>query len=155
MQLPGLAAGPVKAKVDSGARTSALHASNLELEERDGVTWVRFDLGHRTGLAGAGPVIERPVKEFRQVRSSTGQLERRPLIRTPLLLGADRFLIDVTLTSRNDLGFPMLLGRSAIRRRFLLDAGRSFVLPVPDATGPTRSGDSADRTRPASGRSDR
>ena len=85
MELPELAIGPIKAKVDTGAGTSALHAVNVDVFDRDGSTWVSFAYEHEDGSIGM--VNESPVLEFRDVTNSGGQSESRPVIQTPLKLG--------------------------------------------------------------------
>lgn len=78
-----------------------------------------------------------PIWGFKKVRSSTGHSEKRPVIRTSMRIGEHESDIDVTLTSRDEMGFRMLLGRGAVRRRFWVDPGRSFLhaAPPPAAGG--------------------
>lgn len=131
VSLPDLSPVPVKAKIDTGARTSTLHAFELELSERHGQPWAEFEI-HPIQRSRAQPsAVSCPVREFKRVRSSTGHSQDRPVIRTIIQIGEHRFDIDVTLTSRDDMGFRMLLGRGAIRRRFWVEPGRSFLHPVP------------------------
>lgn len=124
--IPELGSNAVKAKVDTGARTSALHAFGLRLEVLDGTTIARFEFHplQRSSEGSAEVVAE--VVGFRSVRSSNGRIERRPVIRTDVIVGTLRWPIDITLTSRDTMGFRMLLGRAAIRSRFLVDPGRSY-----------------------------
>ena len=129
--LPALAAAPMKAKIDTGARTSALHAFDLSVESRDGEPWARFEIHPVQRSAEGRTQVTHPVAGFRQVRSSTGHAERRPMIRTRIEIGALAYEIDITLTGRDEMGFRMLLGRQAVRRRFLVDPGRSFLLAPP------------------------
>lgn len=119
---------PIKAKIDTGARTSSLHAFDLRLDESSGVLLARFEIHPLQRSASNSAEVTVPVEGFRNVRSSSGHRERRPVVRTRIALGAHRFDIDVTLTSRDQMGFRMLLGRAALRRRFLIDPGRSFQL---------------------------
>ena len=123
--LPGVGA-VVKAKVDTGARTSAVHATNVE-RTADGRR-VRFDLD-----LGEGETIrvERDVADERDVTSSNGSTERRLVVVLRAILHDVEWPIEVTLTDRADMGFPMLLGRTALRRRFLVDAGRSYLGSTP------------------------
>lgn len=86
VELPELAIGPIKAKVDTGARTSALHAVDVDVFDRDGSTWVSFAYEHEDGSVGS--VNEAPVLEFREVTNSGGQSESRPVIQTPLKHGS-------------------------------------------------------------------
>lgn len=124
--LPELCPDPVKVKVDTGARTSSLHAFNLKLTETPEGTIASFEVHPAQRSAAVTYRVEVPVAGFRDVRSSSGHRERRPVITTPVVLGDHRFEIEVTLTSRDEMGFRMLLGRAAVRRRFLVDPGRSY-----------------------------
>ena len=117
----------IKAKVDTGARTSALHAWGLEPFERDGVAWVRFKVhplqrNNRQVIACEAAVIDR-----RAVRNTGGKAEMRYVIETGVTLGNISWTIEVTLTNRDKMGFRLLLGRSAVKNRFLIDAGRSYL----------------------------
>ena len=126
--LPEMSELPVKAKIDTGARTSALHAFGLWIVDRDGTDWASFEL-HPVQRSSAGSVrVEAPVVSYRRVRSSNGQVENRPVVRTPVRLGGLEWPIEVTLASRDAMGFRMLLGRAAVRSRFLVDPGRSFLM---------------------------
>jgi len=129
--LPDLSPVPLKAKIDTGARTSTLHAFGLSVHERGGKPWVDFEVQPIQGSKAQRSMVSCPIDAFKQVRSSTGHSERRPVIRTLFQIGEHEFDIDVTLTSRDDMGFRMLLGRSAVRRRFWVDPGRSFLQPAP------------------------
>lgn len=125
--LPELCSVPMKAKIDTGARTSALHAFGLRVLETDRGQVASFEL-HPVQRSAAGAVrVQAPVTAWRRVRSSNGKVETRPVIRTPLRLGDTRWPIEVTLTARDAMGFRMLLGRAAIRRRFVVDPHGSFL----------------------------
>lgn len=126
--LPGLGVDAVKAKVDTGARSSALHAWDLdERRVRGGAVVLRFRI-HPSQDDDAGTVdAEAPLVEHREVRSSNGDSERRPVIVTTAIILGRPISVELTLSRRDEMGFPMLLGRSAIRRRYLVDAGRSFL----------------------------
>ncbi|MEQ9000422.1 MAG: RimK/LysX family protein [Coleofasciculus sp. B1-GNL1-01] len=125
--LPDLGISQIKAKIDTGARSSALHAFDVETFSRDDKTMVRFKVHpyqrdtHRTVSA------EAELIDQRQVRNSGGHAQLRPVIQTMVELNGERWLIELTLTNRDVMGFRMLLGRQAVRKRFLVDAGRSFV----------------------------
>ena len=125
--LPALSVVPIKAKIDTGARTSSLHAFNLvEMDEGDRKL-ARFEIHpiqRSTALAGE---VSAPIVGYKRVRSSTGHAQERPVIRVAARIGDDEFEIDLTLTSRDEMGFRMLLGRSAVRRRYWVDPGRSFL----------------------------
>jgi hypothetical protein len=126
--LPELGIQRIKAKVDTGARTSALHAFELETFERESVLWVHFAL-HPLQRRSV-PVVwcEAPVADQRVVRDSGGHEEERYVINTDLQLGDAVWPVDITLTSRDNMGFRMLLGRTAIRRKYLVDPGRSYLM---------------------------
>ena len=125
MELPELAIGPIKAKVDTGARTSALHAVDLDVFDRDGSTWVSFAYQHKDGSVGA--LNEAPVLEFREVTNSGGQSESRPVIQTPLKLGTVYKLVELTLTQRDNMAYRMLLGRTTLSADFVVAPSESFV----------------------------
>jgi hypothetical protein len=124
--LTDLGVPAIKAKIDTGARSSSLHAFNLHTFERAGATWVRFEIHPLQRSAKKAVLAEVPVLEFRGVRSSTGHLTRRPVIRIHIELGGASWPIDLTLAPRDEMGFRMLLGREAVRGRFLVDPARSF-----------------------------
>ena len=128
VELPDLSSRPIKAKIDTGARTSALHAFNLKLSEQDGTTMASFEVHPEQRSARHAQAVSVEVHAFRRVRSSNGRTELRPVILTTARIGRVKWPIEITLTSRDDMGFRMLLGRSAIRRQFLVHPGRSFLL---------------------------
>lgn len=119
---------PIKAKVDTGAKTSALHTYYVKSFERDGETWVRFGLHPLQGKNTQSIECEARVKDRREVTDSGGHTELRYVIETTLGLKGQTFIAEITLTDRENMLFRMLLGRSAIRQRYLVDSGRSFVL---------------------------
>ena len=127
MSLPDLGLEWVKVKVDTGARSSALHAADLEQFEDDGDTFVRFEAHPWQRSESNGLVVVARVVDMRAVRSSSGDSEERPVIRSRVRLGDVDFEIELTLTSRQQMGFRMLLGREAVRGRFLVNAGRSYL----------------------------
>ncbi len=127
VSLPSFGVEAVKAKIDTGARTSSLHAFRLTTLEREGATWATFEVHPRQRSPADAIVVEAPVVEFRRVRSSNGSVQQRPVIRTEIEVGGSRWPIDVTLTNRDEMGFRMLIGRAAIRRRFVVDPARSYL----------------------------
>lgn len=131
--------GPVKAKVDTGARTSALHAEDLEPFERDGAPWMRFVLLPVQRSREGAIVLEAPLVDRRRVRSSSGKQEERPVVRLFLQVGRHGFEAEVTLTRRDLMGFRMLLGRTAVRRRFLIDPGAAFLQGAPEPPSSRRT----------------
>jgi hypothetical protein len=129
--LPELGVGSIKAKIDTGARSSSLHAWDVRIVEGNGrgprVPRVRFVLHPRQRDMAETVEAEADLVAMRAVRSSNGEVENRPVIRTPLVLDGHRYAIELTLTRRDQMGFRMLLGRRAVRRRFVIDPGRSFL----------------------------
>lgn len=128
--LPDLGIGSMRAKIDTGARTSALHATRQERFERDGNPWVRF----RVPVSGkAGKVVhEAEIVDIRKVKNTGGIPESRIMIATTLLLGRHKWQIETSLADRANMEFDMILGRTAIRRHgVLVDSGRSYLSALP------------------------
>ncbi len=121
--LPELGVGLIRAKIDTGARSSSLHAYALERFEADGKPMARFrpEPGKNT------PFVEVPVLAERRVRNPGGRTELRPVISTKLRWNGRLWRIELNLTRRDEMGFRMLLGRQALRKRLLIDPGRSFL----------------------------
>lgn len=124
--LPELGIKTIKAKVDTGARSSSLHAFDLEEFDRDGDKWVRFKIHPVQRKNETVVEAEAKVLEYRSVRSSSGKAARRPVVVTNVELLGIAWPVELTLANRDDMGFRMLLGREAFRRRFLVDAGKSY-----------------------------
>ena len=118
----------IKAKIDTGARTSAIHAWDLRQEDRGGETWVRFSLHPRQRDDDHVVQAEARVVEERDVRSSNGALERRVVVATALEVDGAAYEIELTLTNRDQMGFRLLLGRTAMANHLLVDPGASFLL---------------------------
>lgn len=128
ISLPDLGVPDIKAKVDTGARSSSLHAFDILVVRGRGRSTVRFQISSPPDDPRPSIACEAPLHDERQVRSSDGRQELRPVIRTRIAALGESWDIDLTLTSRGEMGFAMLLGREAIRRRFVVDPGRSFLL---------------------------
>ncbi len=125
--LPDLGIGFVKVKIDTGARSSALHAFDIHLSSRHGAEIVRFKVHPFQRETSTTIVARAEVAEYREVRSSSGHRSLRPVIITPVTLGGESWPIELTLVNRDEMGFRMLLSRDALRGRFLIDPARSFV----------------------------
>lgn len=131
LALPAFGIERIKAKVDTGARTSALHAMQITPFDNDGAAWVSFQVAPHSGGARDLARIEcrAPVRDRRSIKSSSGHSQDRYVITTPVVLGGRHFDIEVTLTDRAEMGFEMLFGRTALRAgRFLVHPTRSFLL---------------------------
>ena len=117
--------------MDTGARTSSLHAAGLHTFQVENREWVRFHVYPWQRSTADAVQVEARVLDRRQVRSSSGTTERRPVVVLPVRIGSRTVDVEFTLTRRDQMGFRMLLGRQALRRRFLVDTGRSFLLGQP------------------------
>ena len=136
VSLPRLGIGWIKAKVDTGARTSALHAFEIEDFEQDDRHRVRFKIhplqrDSETIVQCTADVVDR-----REVRDSGGHREQRWVIRSDIVLGPYRWPAEFTLTSRDDMLFRMLLGRTAMATRATVDPARSYLVGRPPEDAP-------------------
>lgn len=127
VRLPDLGNMRLKAKVDTGARTSALHAFDVEIFERDDKEFVRFNVNPRQHNTSKVVAAEAKLIDRRYVRSSAGRRTFRPVIETTIEVMGERWPIEVTLVARDRMRFRMLLGREAVRNRVVVDAGRSYM----------------------------
>lgn len=125
--LPELGVGSIKAKLDTGARTSTLHAFRLKRFRREGLPMVRFEIHPVQRSAASAIQVEAPVRDERRIRDSGGHEQVRPVIVTEVEIDGRRWPIELTLTRRDAMGFRMLLGRQALRGRALVNPGRSFL----------------------------
>lgn len=128
LELPQLNVKTIKVKIDTGARTSALHAYDVYIYKECDRTLVKFQVHpiqreNHTVIDCVAPLLE-----YRRVTNSGGKSEDRPVIITKVKLGIYEWDIELTLTNRDVMGFRMLLGREAIRKRFLVDVDKSFLL---------------------------
>ena len=141
--LPQLGVSTLRAKIDTGARTSALHAIDLKPFEKDGVQWIEFHVA-QPGQPRSRRCSARVIDE-RQIKNTSGVPEQRYVIETLLILGQRRWRMEVSLANREQMGFELILGRTAIRRRRLLvDPGRSFLAGPPGPLTPGQSDKKAD-----------
>lgn len=128
MSLPELGIERIKAKIDTGARTSALHAFKITRFRRKGRRFIRFCVHSVQRRRQPEILCEAPLIDERIITSSSGQQDHRYVIETCLRIGESEWPIEVTLTNRDEMGFRMLLGRQALRRRFVVDPGSSYKL---------------------------
>ena len=134
VSLPALGIDRVKVKVDTGARTSALHAADLVATKQGEQEFVSFNVYPLQENRQVKVACSAPVKEHRTVRDSGGHEETRVVIETPITLGDDTWNIEVTLTDRESMGFRMLLGRNAIKGQYYVDPTQAFLLSSPEST---------------------
>ncbi|MCB1219468.1 ATP-dependent zinc protease [bacterium] len=127
VRLPDLCRPYIKAKIDTGARTSALHAHDMLIYTENGVEMVRFTIHPRQRNEEKAITITAPVIDHRHVRSSHGKTTFRPVILTTLELLGQRLPIELTLVGRHSMKFRMLIGRQALRGRFLVNTGESYL----------------------------
>jgi len=127
LSLPDLGVPWIKAKVDTGARTSALHAFSLVTFRERGVLMVRFRLHPLQSRSDIVSECVAPVSDRRWVSDSGGHREKRLVIESRVLLGRHEWPVEMTLTGRDTMRFRMLLGRHAIRSRFVVDPGSSYL----------------------------
>jgi len=125
---PDLGIPTIKARVDSGAKTSALHAINIAPFVKDGSNWVKFDINPIQNNLKTVIHCEAPLIDKRIVKSSSGFREQRYVIQTTLDIGDANWKIEMTLTNRDSMGFRMLLGREAMSGRVLVDPEQSYLL---------------------------
>ncbi len=124
--LPDLGIARIDCKVDTGARTSSLHAFEIETFERDDREFVRFSVHPDRRHMETTVECEAPVLGERDVTNSGGATETRIVVRTDMVLGPHRFAIELNLTDRSTMGYRMLLGRTAMRHRIWVDPSTSF-----------------------------
>ena len=126
--LPDLGVSAIKAKLDTGARTSAVHAFDVETYEKNGQAWVRFSIhplqkDDLTAIPCDALLVDR-----RMVTNPGGRREQRLIVETTLALGGEAWPIELSLTDRDEMGMRMLLGRTAMKKRLVVDPARSYVL---------------------------
>jgi hypothetical protein len=127
VQLPDVGIPWIKAKLDTGAHTSALHAHKIKSFEQDGEEWVRFRVRPWQKSSEDETVVELPVHDRRRIRSSNGEVQERYVVKMHLILVREEFNVEVTLTNRDSMGFRMLIGRQALARGFDVTSSRSFL----------------------------
>ena len=126
--LPELGLPAIKARIDSGAKTSSLHAFNIHPFEEAGKKYVHFDIHPLQDNRKVIQSCRGLVVDKRDVKSSSGEKETRHVIRTPLTMGSETWDIEVTLTNRDSMGFRMLIGREAMKERVLIDPDAAMCL---------------------------
>ena len=131
VQIPELGVLEIKAKVDTGAATSSLHAFRLERFEKDGLSFVRFEIHPRQRSKRPSIECEAPIVRDTAVRNPGGRTELRPVIASTLVIAGQPVEALINLTGRDEMGYRLLLGRRTLRNRFVVDPGRSYLGPRP------------------------
>ncbi|MGB6977445.1 MAG: ATP-dependent zinc protease [Gammaproteobacteria bacterium] len=127
LSLPELGVEHIKVKVDTGARTSALHAFAIKPFKKEDKHWLYFDLHPLQSRKDIVIKCEAEVKDIRWVSDSGGHRERRYVIVTPMIIDGQSWPIEITLTNRDNMRFRMLLGRTAIHNRLLVNPASSYL----------------------------
>ena len=127
VQLPQFNISAIKAKIDTGAKTSCLHAYFIEPYEKDGEKWLRFGMHPLQNNSDYSVDCHARLLEQRKVTDSGGHTEERYVIETLVTMGQKTFSTEITLTNRENMRFRMLIGRSALNSRFKVDPARSFL----------------------------
>ena len=121
----------IKAKVDTGARTSAIHARNVKTFVRNGQEWVRFTVLPWQSSTRDPIELEARLEDQRWIRSSNGQREFRPVVLLPVQIAGVRQVVEFTLSHRPQMGFRILIGRQALRGHFQVDPAQSYLGELP------------------------
>lgn len=132
VKFPELNLENIKAKVDTGARSSCLHALNIEYFTKHGERWVRFEVHPQQRNAQVSVQCQARLLEERHIKDSGGTKTHRPVIETTIMLGTVAVKAEVTLIARGSMGFRVLIGRQAVRGRFLVDPGHSYKMGRPN-----------------------
>lgn len=132
MSLPNISVPWIKAKIDTGARTSALHAYELSEFTRDDAEWVRFIVHPWQQNESDEVLVELPIFDRRTVKSSSGHAEERITVKIPIVLVGQEVDAEVTLTNRDEMGFRMLIGREALEHGFVVDPAASYLGDIPE-----------------------
>ena len=117
----------IKAKMDTGARTSSLHATHISESEESGKKYVSFRLRTNINNNKKYKFFKCELKEWRIIKNSGGDEEYRPVVRTKVKIGEKIMTIEITLTQRSRMSYDMLIGRTALRKKFLIDSGKSYT----------------------------
>ena len=125
---PSLGIPAIKARVDSGAKTSSIHAFNIQSFRRGGMLWVSFEVHPIQNNRRAVVRCERPVIDKRKVKSSSGVAETRYVVQVPMKVADQTWDVELTLANRDSMGYRMLLGREAMSGRMVVDPSASFIL---------------------------
>lgn len=127
VHLPELGIGPIIAKLDTGAKSAALHADNIEIYQSAEGERVRFD-AFVDDSADNARRCDLPLRSMRRVKNTGGQVENRAVVSTRIAVGEHNWIAEITLTDRTEMGVPMLLGRATIKKRLVVHPGKTFIV---------------------------
>lgn len=127
-QLPELGISHIKVKIDTGAKTSSLHAFQLSTVKHSGQDYVKFDIHPIQDNDAMVYTCISPIVDYRWITSSSGHRQRRFIIETHLKIGEYSTLVQLSLANRDEMGFRMLIGRAALKKEILVDPAHSFLL---------------------------
>jgi hypothetical protein len=131
--LPEFNIAQIKAKVDTGARSSASHAFAIDPYRKGGKRWIMFAIHPRQKNSDLSIECHAPIKDRRLVTDSGGHKQRRYVIETRLILGQSVITAEMTLTNRDSMLFRMLIGRTTMNNRFIIDPNASYLQGKPNA----------------------
>jgi hypothetical protein len=117
----------VHAKLDTGADTSSINATGMEVFTRDDEDWIRFSL---TGLKGKKVTLERRVVRTTTIKRHFGEKQDRPVVNLQICVGSIRQFVEVSLVDRSGLNYPLLVGRNFLGNTLLVDSGHTYLLPT-------------------------
>ncbi|NNJ89186.1 MAG: hypothetical protein HKP53_07275 [Eudoraea sp.] len=126
--LEELGISKIDARIDTGAKTSSLQATNIEVFKKKNKKWVRFEVNYKVDEKPVSAICETPVLTQRKVKTSNEISEKRIMIKTPITMGDITYDIELNLANRTTMEYQMLLGREALNDRFLIDPSASFLL---------------------------
>ncbi len=128
VSFPHLMTHKIKAKIDTGARTSCLDTDHYDFFENEGDKWVRFSLQSDRKNPGDLLTFESPLSSYKIVRDSGGHEVLRPFIKTQMKIGDLSYEIELSLSNRSKMKFGVLIGRVALKDRFLVDVGKDYLI---------------------------
>jgi hypothetical protein len=127
IQIPQFTLRKIKAKIDTGARTSALHVTNIKYFKKGRTHYAQFKVHPEQDSAKPSYTCEAKVIEVRDIKSSTGHITQRPVVEVEIKLGPKSFVTELTLVNRDMMGFRMLIGRKALKNRFIVNVAKSYL----------------------------
>lgn len=127
IDLPGLSLTDLDAKIDTGAYTSSLHCHNIDLFTRDGKNWVQFNVLDPEHPEYENKKYECPVHKIKSVKSSNGITEERVIIKQQTVIHNQNLPIQLSLTNRSEMKYPVLIGRRFLKNRFIVDVSKKFL----------------------------